>query len=134
MAVPIIYYHPGMTQAVMDSSITNQIDILPTILGYLNYDRPFVAFGKDKNEEGNSFVFNYSNGYQLLYDDYLLLFDGEKTTGFYSWEHRGFKGLGENLLNRLPEQQKKSEELMKALLQQYNNRMIENRLTVKHER
>jgi phosphoglycerol transferase MdoB-like AlkP superfamily enzyme len=127
-ALPIIYYHPSMEQAVMDSSISQQIDILPTILGYLNYDRPYVAFGEDKSKGGASFAFNYSDGYQLLYDGYLLLFDGEKTTGFYRWENRGFNGLGENLCNQLPEQQEKSERLMKALLQQYNNRMIENRL------
>jgi phosphoglycerol transferase MdoB-like AlkP superfamily enzyme len=131
MAIPVIYYHPGITQAVMDSSITNQIDILPTILGYLNYSRPYIAFGRDKNkEEEEPFVFNYSNGYQLLYDNYLLLFDGKHSTGFYRWENRGFKGLGENLLDQLPEQQEKNERLMKALLQQYYNRMIENELTI----
>ncbi|MCL2133595.1 MAG: sulfatase-like hydrolase/transferase [Bacteroidales bacterium] len=133
MAVPIIYYHPGIEQAIMDSTITNQIDILPTILGYLNYELPYIAFGKDRRKEGESFVFNYSNGYQLLYNGYLLLFDGEKAIGFYRWENRGFNGLGENLCHQLPEQQEKSEQLLKALLQQYNNRMIENKLRVENE-
>ena len=130
MAIPVIYYHPGIEQAIMDSSITQQTDILPTILGYLNYKDPYIAFGRDKMKGGEPFVFNYSNGYQLLYDGYLLLFDGEKTTGFYRWDHRGFKGLGKNLCKQLPDRQEKSEQLMKALLQQYNNRMIRNELTV----
>jgi phosphoglycerol transferase MdoB-like AlkP superfamily enzyme len=133
MAVPVIYYRPGMEQTIMDSSITQQIDILPTILGYLNYDLPYIAFGRDKTKGGQAFVFNYSNGYQLLYDGYLLLFNGEKTTGFYRWNNRGFDDLGENLCNQLPEQQEKSEQLLKALLQQYVNRMVENKLTINNE-
>ncbi len=131
MATPIVYYHPGMEQAIMDSSITSQIDIVPTILGYLNYDEPYVAFGRDRSQNTPGFVFNYNGNYQLLYEDYLLLFDGEKTTGFYRWDNRGFNGLGENLQDQLPAQQEKSETLMKALLQQYTNRMIENRLTAR---
>ncbi len=130
MAIPVIYYHPQMKEAFIDTAITEQIDILPTIMGYLNYDEPYVAFGRDKSKNEPSFVFNYNNGYQLLYEGYLLLFDGEKTTGFYRWEDRGFLGLGENLMEKLPSQQEKSEIFLKALLQQYTNRMIENRLRV----
>lgn len=129
MAIPIIYYHPGMETAVMDSSITEQTDILPTVLAYLNYDEPHLSFGRDQNGGQPPFVFNYHNGYQLLYNGYLLLSDGVNTTGFYRWTNRGFDGLGDNLAGQLPLQQAQSEQLFKALMQQYTNRMIENRLT-----
>jgi phosphoglycerol transferase MdoB-like AlkP superfamily enzyme len=130
LAIPIIYYHPKMEQPVMDTTITQQIDIMPSILAYLSYNKPYIAFGQDIMTTEHPFVYNYNGGYQLLYNGYLLLSDGEKTTGFYRWVHRGFSGLGDNLLNTLPEDQEKSETFLKALMQQYNNRMIENKLTL----
>jgi hypothetical protein len=132
-AVPIIYYHPGMPQAAMDSIPTQQINIMPAILRHLHYDLPYFAYGQKADSTATSFVITYNGGYQLLHNGYLLLSDGEKSTGFYHWAHRGFKGLGENLLGTLPGEQERAETLLRAFLQQYNNRMIENRLTAKDE-
>jgi phosphoglycerol transferase MdoB-like AlkP superfamily enzyme len=130
LAVPIIYYHPGLKQAVLDTIPTQQINIMPAILRHLHYDLPYFAYGHAADSTAQPFVVTYNGGYQLLCDNYLLLSDGEKSTGFYRWAHRGFKGLGENLLGTLPDEQEKAETLLRAFLQQYSNRMIENRLTI----
>jgi hypothetical protein len=130
-AVPVIYYHPGMEQAHLDTVPTQQINIMPAILRHLNYDLPYLAYGQEPDSTAQPFIVNYNGGYQLLYDNYLLLSDGEKSAGFYRWANRGFNGLGENLLGTLPDAQEKAETLLKAFRQQYSNRMIENRLTAK---
>jgi phosphoglycerol transferase MdoB-like AlkP superfamily enzyme len=68
--------------------IIQQIDIMPTILGYLHYDKPYVAFGRDifkENEE--PFAFNYINQvYQFFQSNYLLQFDGKKSVGLYDFK------------------------------------------------
>jgi hypothetical protein len=133
LAVPVIYYHPGRAQALLDTVPTQQINIMPTVLRHLNYDLPYFAYGQAPDSTTRPFVVTYNGGYQLLYDGYLLLSDGEKSTGFYRWTHRGFNGLGENLLGTLPDMQEKAETLLKAFRQQYNNRMIENRLTAEND-
>jgi hypothetical protein len=124
-AVPVIYYHPGVQQAVLDTVPTQQIDIMPAILRHLHYDLPYFAYGS----AAQPFVITYNGGYQLLHGDYLLLSDGERHTGFYRWSRRGFNGLGENLLGTLPAEEQQAAALLRAFRQQYSNRMIENRLT-----
>jgi phosphoglycerol transferase MdoB-like AlkP superfamily enzyme len=132
-AIPVIVYHPGLEQAQeqahLDTLPTQQINIVPAILRHLNYDLPYFAYGQEADSTVQPFVVNYNGGYQLLYDNYLLLHNGEKSTGFYRWTHRGFGGLGDNLLSTLPDTQEQAETLLNAFRQQYNNRMMDNRLT-----
>lgn len=96
MAIPILYYAPGRIAPCRDTSLTQQIDILPTVLDYLGYDRPFVAFGRSLADSlSRPFAFNYPNAY-------LLQREAPEA------ENRAFE---------------------QAFLQQYQNRLIENRLT-----
>ena len=45
---PIIFFDPsGDMKPGMRDAIAQQIDIMPTVLSYLGYDRPYVAFGCD---------------------------------------------------------------------------------------
>ncbi|MFN7189424.1 MAG: hypothetical protein ACK5VK_15040, partial [Cyclobacteriaceae bacterium] len=69
----------------MRLEIIQQIDIMPTVLGYLNYDEPYLAFGRNVfDPKTKPFAFNYlNNAYQLFEGPYLLLFDGARTTGLY---------------------------------------------------
>jgi len=131
-AVPVAFYKPDGSLQKNERTVIQHIDVMPTILGYLNYDEPYVAFGFDLNETNDNFVFNYFNGtYQLITDQYLLLFDGQKSTGLY--ELRNDKFLQTNLINTNTEIVNELELKAKAFLQEYTTRMVENRLTVKHK-
>ena len=45
---PIIFFDPsGDMKPGMRDAIAQQIDIMPTVLSYLGYDRPYIAFGCD---------------------------------------------------------------------------------------
>jgi len=44
-SIPIMIYKSGITPKVEERTV-QQIDILPTVLDYLNYDKPFYSFGK----------------------------------------------------------------------------------------
>lgn len=128
-SVPVIFFKPDNSLSGMRKEITQQIDIMPSVLGYLGYDREYVAFGRDVfTETTEPFAFNHKdNAYQLFLGDYLLVFDGQRSMGLYNF--REDKMVEHNLLEVLPEVRKKMEMKIKAIIQQYNNRMIEDRLT-----
>jgi len=131
VAIPIVLYSPGDSSFHgLDSGIIQQTDIIPSLLSYMNYDKPFLAFGENVfNKNRINFSVSYTGGYRWIEDDYLLFFDGIKTRSLYNYKKdRLFK---ENLVDRNPEIVAKLERNLKAFIQQYNNRLIRNQLTVR---
>jgi hypothetical protein len=130
-SIPVIFFKPDNSLKERSMAITQQIDIMPSVLGYLHFDKPYVAFGRDVFRENSvPFAFNYKdNTYQFFEGDYLLVFDGVRSTGLYDFKRD--KLIQHNLLAQHPETILEMEAKLKALIQQYNNRMIEDRLTVK---
>jgi phosphoglycerol transferase MdoB-like AlkP superfamily enzyme len=128
-SIPIFFYQPGEDWSSFKPEIIQQIDIMPTILGYLNYDKPYIAFGRDAfREDTEPFAFDYLNDtYQFFQGPYLLTFNGKKSLALYDFKND--KGLKSNLLQHLPEQANRMECRLKALIQQYNNRMVDDDLT-----
>ncbi|GAP72746.1 LTA synthase family protein [Candidatus Symbiothrix dinenymphae] len=128
-AVPVLFYQPGSElRGVVDTLVVQQIDIMPTVLDYLNYDKPYFAFGQNilNTPMKDKFVANYNNSrYQLLKNDYFLQFDGQKTNAVYDYKSDPL--LRDNLAGKVPEQPE-METLLKAIIQQYLVRMSENRL------
>lgn len=115
----------------MRDGIAQQTDIMPTVLGYLGYDRPYVAFGCDLfgTSDEDTWAVNYLGGiYQYVKGDWLLQFDGQKTKAIY--RYRTDLLLKNNLAGQVPEQRQMEKEL-KAIIQQYMSRMVENELIVK---
>jgi phosphoglycerol transferase MdoB-like AlkP superfamily enzyme len=128
-AVPIIFYEPGSSPLPMKNEIVQQADILPTVLGNLHFDEPYVSFGRDVFGVEEPFVFNYlNNTYQAFMGDYFLQFDGTKSIGLYNFKTD--KTISNNLLASRPEVVSKMELRLKAFIQQYNNRMVDDKLTV----
>jgi phosphoglycerol transferase MdoB-like AlkP superfamily enzyme len=131
-SVPVIFYKPDNSLAASRPGIVQQIDIMPSVLGYLHYEKPYVAFGRDVFHANGiePFAFNYKDDvYQLFEGDYLLQFDGKRTLGFYNY--RTDRLIQQNLAQQASEQQQRMERKVKAIIQQYNNRMVEDRLVVK---
>ncbi|MDR1055927.1 MAG: LTA synthase family protein [Prevotellaceae bacterium] len=129
-AAPIIFYAPGDSTLIWgENCLAQQIDIMPSVLSYLNYNGSFVAFGNNLFEKCDDyFVVNFPNMLQLLWDDYMIYFDGEKIISLFKFKED--KMLSNNLLNTSPEIERIMELKAKAFLQQYTTRLIENRLTI----
>lgn len=131
--VPIIFYSPDgkepFAPEVDSCTIAQQIDIMPTVLQYLNYDKEFIAFGKSllTTTADNSFAVNYNNNiYQYFKGDYMLQFDGNSTTALYNV--RKDKLLKENLVKKLPATVEPMEKELKAIIQDYMQRMMNDKL------
>jgi phosphoglycerol transferase MdoB-like AlkP superfamily enzyme len=130
-SVPILFYHPGSDLKKTDTLPVQQIDIMPCILGYLNYDKPYFAYGQDifNIDRRDKFVVNYNNRlYQYMQNDYFLQFDGMETKSVYNYKSDIF--LQNNLVGTVTEKQREMEIKLKAIIQQYISGMIENKLTV----
>ena len=129
--VPIIFFKPGSDLKGYKQRIAQQIDIMPTVLNYLNYDEPYVAFGNDLMDDSyESFAFN-TNGstYNLYMKDHILEMIDNKPIGLYNYKNDIFLGI--NLLNKEPDIEKMMEEKLKAVIQTYNSRLIDNNMVIK---
>ena len=128
--VPIIFYTPDGELQGHQMSIAQQIDIMPTVLGYLGYDQPFVSFGNNllDTPEEDTFAVNHNNGiYQYFKGEYMLQFDGQKTTAIYAFKLDRL--LKNNLLGTDIPSQAQMEQELKAIIQQYMARMNGDRMT-----
>ena len=125
---PIIIYEPGGSrEPSVEPKIAQQIDILPTIMGMLHYPDPYFGFGIDllNTPADSTWAVNYLNGiYQYVKHGHLLQFDGQHTRAVYSLTDSLMK---HNLAGHLPQQPQMEREL-KAIIQQYMERMTQDRL------
>jgi arylsulfatase A-like enzyme len=129
--VPIIFYKPGSDLKGYKHRIAQQIDIMPTVLSYLNYDEEYIAFGNNLLDDSyESYAFN-TNGdtYNLYMKDHILEMIDNKPVGLYNYKEDLF--LENSLIGKEPELEKQMEEKLKAIIQTYNSRLIDNNLTVK---
>lgn len=126
---PIIIYEPGSNhQPEMQDKIAQQIDILPTVMGMLGYDEPYFGFGIDllHTEPDDTWAVNYLNGiYQYVKHGHVLQFDGHQTNAIYALDD---SLMQTNLAGQVPQQAQMEREL-KAIIQQYMERMTQDRLT-----
>ena len=126
---PIVIYEPGRTdiQPEIQDKIAQQIDILPTVMGMLHYPKPYFGFGIDllNTPAEDTWAVNYLNGiYQYVKHGHVLQFDGQHTRAIYSLQD---SLMLYNLKDKVPQQPQMEREL-KAIIQQYMERMTQDRL------
>ncbi|MCX6232014.1 MAG: sulfatase-like hydrolase/transferase [Bacteroidetes bacterium] len=127
-AIPILFYLPNGSLNINHQQIGQQIDIMPSILDFLNFDKPYFAFGTSVFDTSKPhFNISYLNEeYQLIKDNYALKFDGEKFVSLYQISQDSL--LQHNLINTEVKEKKEMEVFLKALIQQYNNSLINNKM------
>ena len=129
-SVPIVFYQHGRPLTGMNHEVAQQADIMPTILSYLGFDENYIAFGSDLfNPDIDHFAFNSSGSImQLFKDNYLLQMLDGKTIGLYNYLEDPM--IRNNLAGKIPAVQLPLEIKMYAILQTYNERLIDNNMTV----
>jgi phosphoglycerol transferase MdoB-like AlkP superfamily enzyme len=129
--IPIVFFKKGSDFKGMKKRIAQQIDIMPTILNYLNFDKEFIAFGNDLLDDSyESFGFNtYGSTYYLCMKDYIMEMMDVHPSALYNYKTDRFHNY--NLIGKDPQLQKLMEDKLKAIIQTYNSRMLDNNLTVK---
>lgn len=137
--VPVIFYAPSMPElrGLDKEKVVDQIDIMPTVLGILGYDRAYVGFGQDalRTSAAEKFAVNYlptSGIYQFLKGDYLIQFDGEKV--IHAYRFRTDVLMKDDVKDTMPQDTLKAMETqLKSLIQQYMERMNGNNLVYREK-
>lgn len=131
-AIPLILFDPSESTGKIVGKTTQQADICPTLLETLDIPCEALFFGQsalDSASEG--FAINYLQGiYQFTDDTYHISFDGEKVLSVFKYKED--KQLQNDLSSSSEAEINKSLLKLKAIIQNYNTRMIHNKLTVQN--
>ncbi len=97
------------------NQISQQADLMPTLLGLIGYEKPYFAFGRDVFNEPQRLPVatnHVGQSYQCITDSTTIYFDGEHIISTYK-----------NIRN--PQQETVAETYLKAILQSYYQRLSE---------
>lgn len=132
-AVPILFFDPSGEMPVgCRDGIAQQIDIMPTLLSYLGYPHPYVAFGKDlfSTPESDAWAMNWNEIPQYVQGDHLLQLQDDSVRAVFNYRtdpllRHNLKGktAGQSLMERK----------LKAVIQSCMERMSENKLRLTEE-
>lgn len=130
--VPLAFYSPSKIKALRTDIMAQHTDIGISLMAALGYDGRIFSFGRnvfDSLQEPcfSSFV---NDVYQYSDGRYMLQSDGDLTIGVFDLEYD--KELKNNLCGKgNDEEWNYLKTNLQLLLQQYNNRMINNKLYIK---
>jgi len=125
--VPILFFDPS-NKSINQVSEKNiqQTDIMPSIIDYLNINAKMVCFGKPYTSDKDFVVYFLSNIYYYISGDYFLAFNGTETIELYNFKKDIL--LEDNLLHKEPEKVQEMEKFIKAYIQSFNERVVNNKL------
>ena len=136
--IPILFYKHNSRLKGINTKVTQHIDIMPDVLGYLNYDGEYFSLGENMlDSTSKGYAVNFINDvYQIFQEDYLLQFDGQKTMALYNYKTDSL--LQNNLLEKDPSTtlrvtKQAMETKLKAIIQTFNRGMIQNKMTSQSE-
>ncbi len=127
-AVAMMIYKPNSDLVGESKEYAQQIDLYPTILDLMGYNKPFRSWGRSLVGDTNvaPFVIRYSsNLYQFMSGNYICTFDGNKVIGFYA---KNDKDLKHNLITKRNSEMNQIELKCKAYLQDYMARVMDKKL------
>lgn len=131
-AIPIVFYYPGGELKGVSDKLVQQIDIMPTVLNYLQYDKPYFSFGFDAfaPDRNNFVVSNIGNIYNFFMGDYFMTYGDKEVKSVYNLKADKF--LEHDLKGKVPQVQDSLMKHLESFMQQYNNRMIHNKLVAEN--
>ena len=126
-AIPILFYHPNGSFKGVNDELTHQMDIFPSIVDLVGYDKPINSWGRSLfSNSGKPFSIHFSGTvYHFITDKYILVFDGDSVIGIYDKEDQW---LSNNLKENSNINFSNEEKYLKAFMQDYMNRIIEKKL------
>ncbi len=119
--IGMAFYTPDGALKGADSDAAQQLDVMPTLLGLVDYDHPYFGFGRDLLGEPHRtpMAVNYfEDEYQLIDNDLSIRFSGGKvTSACASGDKMCETDVSQDPVYR--EAVYKAERSLKAIIQQY---------------
>ncbi|MFL1896118.1 LTA synthase family protein [Aquimarina sp. 2-A2] len=127
LSIPILFFDPSNDQlrGISEKNF-QQIDILPSILEYLNYQGEILTFGNKLSDDNRMIACYQNNAYHFVKNDYYLIFDGNKTLGYYNWKKD--RNQEHDLAEVRVQERLHFETEAKAYIQSFNSRVVNDQL------
>jgi hypothetical protein len=125
----VIYYSPGNSLLKgVNNNTTQHIDIVPSIMDYLNYEEPFFAFGNSVFDPSNdSYAVTYLDAkYQLMKNQFSFTLDSVAGNLLYNFTVDSL--LKNNLAASDTFTDKMMEKKLKSVIQNFRHVMIHNEM------
>jgi len=121
--IPILFYKPDNSLKKEYKQVFQQTDILPSVLDYLGYTKPFFSFGKSYKDTTDRFAIYYTNSTHFFITDSLQLnFNDYKLSSLINYRRDSTLSHPLSTETGLNKEKK----LFEAFIQSYNNRLINN--------
>ena len=128
-SIPVLFFDPSNKNLQGESTKNiQQIDILPSILDYLHYNKKIISYGNSYKNKHNLVINYINNVYHAIIDDYYFIFDGNTVIELYNYKTDLL--LKNNLIETKKTISLDLEAQIKAYLQSFNNNLINNSLTI----
>jgi phosphoglycerol transferase MdoB-like AlkP superfamily enzyme len=122
-SIPIMIYKSDLNPKVEERTV-QQIDILPTVLDYLNYDKPYYSLGKSMLTDQKQPAIYYNSPYFCcVQDSFIYILNEHKFTEMYNFKKDST--LKTNLVNNFKETELL--DFCNAYIQNYTNDVIKNK-------
>jgi phosphoglycerol transferase MdoB-like AlkP superfamily enzyme len=130
--IPILFYKPNEILPQQVNRVCQQIDVLPSIMDFLKYDKPYLSFGRSVwSKSAASYAFQYEESlFQIQNDKYVLFFDGEAVQRVHELQNDPF--LQNDLKKDASVPIDSLANILKSVIQQHHKAMIHNRLQAKY--
>ena len=127
-SIPIIYFMGDSSLKGSNTTITQQIDIMPTTLDILNYNKEFFGFGKSIYRKSISSDESWAIS-NLYYGEHLLIHE----EGFLIGREDEYTNFSDKNLKEETKVNKDVIKLLKAIKQKYNNSLLNNKMNINED-
>ena len=125
LTIPILFFKPDNSLKKQNNFAFSQIDILPSALNYLGYNKPFFAFGNSYKDETNGHDYFYQNGTYFSYSDSIVFyFNQNKINAVYNFKRDS--NLTKSIHNQYPIIDSIYTAKYRAFIQTYHHTLISN--------
>lgn len=124
--IPIIFHDPSRNWKSRSNKIASQIDVMPSVLDYLNFDLPFNSFGTSLwDDDSSRYSINYRDGvFQIIDSSYVLQFTDDEVSALYNYKTDWY--LTNNIKDSDIHKREELKKKLQAYIQKYNAILINN--------
>lgn len=123
--IPILFFRPDNSMKGIHSRVFSQIDILPSVLQLLGYNKPFFSFGESLLEKPGNDYFYASATHYLFGDSMVYCFNVPKLSQVLKYTTDST--LTTNVSNYYPSLDTLNTRGFKAFIQTYNYTLLHNK-------
>jgi phosphoglycerol transferase MdoB-like AlkP superfamily enzyme len=126
-SIPIMIYKKDIAPKI-ESNPIQQMDIMPSILDYLNYDKPYYALGKSIfSDTKQPAIYYVSPNFYCVQDSFIYILSKNEFIEKYNYKQDSL--MTTNILDKRGE--KELQDFCNAFIQKYTNDVIGNKTVYK---